>query len=92
MTPKILASVVVTNIALAAWVLGWSAILGWQTFLLIQGTTLIAGGAIGAWMLYVQHQYEDTYYQSPGLMAVRTGRAAGQLLPPDAAPARLGRR
>ena len=92
MTPKILASVVVTNIALAAWVLGWSAILGWQTFLLIQGTTLIAGGAIGAWMLYIQHQYEDTYYQSPDIVAVRTGRAAGQLLPPAAAPARLGRR
>jgi omega-6 fatty acid desaturase (delta-12 desaturase) len=33
---------------------------------LIQGTTLVAGGVIGAWMLYVQHQYEDTYYRAPG--------------------------
>jgi omega-6 fatty acid desaturase (delta-12 desaturase) len=66
MTPRILASVVVTNLALVAWALGWSAILGWQTFLLIQGTTLVAGGAIAAWMLYIQHQYEDTYYQAPG--------------------------
>ena len=65
MTPKILLSVVVTNLALVAWVLGWSALVGLQTFLLIQGTTLIAGGAIAAWMLYIQHQYEDTYYQSP---------------------------
>ena len=40
--------------------------MGWQSFLLIQGTTLIAGGAIAAWMLYVQHQYEDTYYRSAG--------------------------
>ena len=47
-----------------AWVLGWSALVGWQTFLLIQGTTLVAGGAIAAWMLYIQHQYEDTYYQA----------------------------
>jgi omega-6 fatty acid desaturase (delta-12 desaturase) len=64
-TPRILLSVVVTNLALVAWVLGWSALVGLQTFLLIQGTTLIAGGAIAAWMLYIQHQYEDTYYQSP---------------------------
>jgi omega-6 fatty acid desaturase (delta-12 desaturase) len=66
MTPRILLSVVVTNIALVAWVLGWSALVGWQAFALIQGTTLIAGGAIAAWMLYIQHQYEDTYYQAPG--------------------------
>jgi omega-6 fatty acid desaturase (delta-12 desaturase) len=66
MTPRILLSVVLTNIALIAWVLGWSMLVGLQTFLLIQGTTLIAGGAIAAWMLYIQHQYEDTYYQAPG--------------------------
>jgi omega-6 fatty acid desaturase (delta-12 desaturase) len=66
MTPRILLSVVLTNIALVAWILGWSMLVGLQTFLLIQGTTLIAGGAIAAWMLYIQHQYEDTYYQAPG--------------------------
>jgi omega-6 fatty acid desaturase (delta-12 desaturase) len=65
MNRRMLASVVATNLALVAWVLGWSASAGWQTFLLIQGTTLIAGGAIAAWMLYIQHQYEDTYYQAP---------------------------
>jgi omega-6 fatty acid desaturase (delta-12 desaturase) len=65
MTRKILLSVLVTNLALVAWVLGWSAVVGWGTFLLIQGTTLVAGGAIAAWMLYIQHQYEDTYYQAP---------------------------
>ncbi|MEA2496324.1 MAG: hypothetical protein QOJ29_4235 [Thermoleophilaceae bacterium] len=63
MTRRILFSVVVTNIALVAWVVGWSALVGWPTFLLIQGTTLIAGGAVAGWMLYVQHQYEETYYQ-----------------------------
>jgi omega-6 fatty acid desaturase (delta-12 desaturase) len=66
MTPRILLSVVLTNLALVAWVLFWSSLVGWLTFLLIQGTTLVAGGAIGAWMLYVQHQYEDTYYRKPG--------------------------
>jgi omega-6 fatty acid desaturase (delta-12 desaturase) len=66
MTRRILFSVIVTNLALAAWVVGWSSLVGWQTFLLIQGTSLVAGGAIGAWMLYIQHQYEGTYYQAPG--------------------------
>jgi acyl-lipid omega-6 desaturase (Delta-12 desaturase) len=66
MSRRILFSVVVTNVALAAWALGWSALVGWQTFLLVQGTTLVAGGAVAAWMLYVQHQYEDTYYRAAG--------------------------
>ena len=66
MSAKILLSVVLTNLALVAWVLGWSTLVGFGTFLLIQGTTLIAGGAIAAWMLYIQHQYEDTYYKAPG--------------------------
>jgi omega-6 fatty acid desaturase (delta-12 desaturase) len=66
MSPRILFSVVATNLALAAWAVGWSAVVGWQTYLIVQGTTLVAGGAIAAWMLYIQHQYEDTYYQAAG--------------------------
>ena len=66
MSRKILFSVIATNLALAAWVIGWSALAGWQTYLLVQGTTLVAGGAVAAWMLYIQHQYEETYYQAAG--------------------------
>ena len=65
MSRSILVSVVLTNLALAGWVAGLSALVGLETFLLIQGTTLVAGGAVAAWMLYIQHQYEDTYYM-PG--------------------------
>ncbi len=65
MTPRILASVVATNLALVVWVVGWSSVVGWGTFVAIQGTTLLAGGAIAAWMLYIQHQYEETYYSEP---------------------------
>lgn len=64
MSRRILMSVVLTNAALAAWVLGWAAAAGWQAFLAVQGTTLVAGGAVAAWMLYIQHQYEDTYYRA----------------------------
>jgi omega-6 fatty acid desaturase (delta-12 desaturase) len=66
MTRRILLSVLATNVALVAWAVGWSALLGWETYLLIQGTTLMAGGAVAAWMLYIQHQYEDTYYRAAG--------------------------
>jgi omega-6 fatty acid desaturase (delta-12 desaturase) len=64
MTRRILFSVLLTNAALLGWVLTWSTLAGWPAFLLITGTTLVAGGAVAAWMLYVQHQYEDTYYRS----------------------------
>lgn len=66
MSRRILFSVVATNIALAGWAFAWSVLLGWQAYVLIQGTTLVVGGAIAGWMLYVQHQYEDTYYESAG--------------------------
>ena len=66
MSRRILLSVVATNLALVAWAVAWSAVLGLGTYLLIQGTTLVAGGAIAAWMLYIQHQYEDTYYEAGG--------------------------
>ena len=47
-------------------VVSMTILIGWQTFVLIQGTTLVAGGAVAAWMLYIQHQYEGTYYMAAG--------------------------
>jgi acyl-lipid omega-6 desaturase (Delta-12 desaturase) len=64
MTRRILLSVLATNAALAGWAVGWSLAAGWHTYLVLQGTTLVAGGAVAAWMLYIQHQYEDTYYMA----------------------------
>ena len=64
MSRRILLSVVVTNLALVAWAVGWAGAIGSGTYLIIQGTTLVAGGAIAAWMLFIQHQYEDTYYEA----------------------------
>jgi omega-6 fatty acid desaturase (delta-12 desaturase) len=66
MSRRILFSVVATNLALAVWAIGWSSLVGWSTYLLIQGMTLVAGGAVAAWMLYLQHQYEHTYYEAAG--------------------------
>jgi acyl-lipid omega-6 desaturase (Delta-12 desaturase) len=62
MSGRILRGVVLTNVFLAGWVACWVGLLGAGPFLLLQGTTVVAGGAVGAWMLYIQHQYEFTYY------------------------------
>ncbi|UQZ83490.1 Fatty acid desaturase [Paenibacillus konkukensis] len=37
--------------------------LGWKEVLLVQGSILYLSGAAGIWLLYVQHQFEDTYYE-----------------------------
>jgi omega-6 fatty acid desaturase (delta-12 desaturase) len=66
MTRKVLARVVATNLVLLIWVLAWGALIGWQAYAVIQGTTLVAGGAVAAWMLFIQHQYENTYYEADG--------------------------
>lgn len=63
MSGRILVGVIATNVALAGWAVGLAALVGWGTFVILQGTTLVAGGAVGAYLLYVQHQYEETYYQ-----------------------------
>ena len=66
MTRRILLGVAATNAALLAWAVGLSLLVGAGTYLLVQATTLVAGGAVAGWMLYVQHQYEDTYYEPAG--------------------------
>jgi len=66
MSGRMLFSVAVTNLALVAWTAAWVALAGWQTVVVMQATMLVVAGAVGAWMLYIQHQYEETYYQAGG--------------------------
>ncbi|WP_286230062.1 fatty acid desaturase [Neobacillus mesonae] len=52
-----------TNIlilALAA-LLCWA--IGWQSFLFVQGTIFMISGAAGIWLFYVQHTFEDSYFE-----------------------------
>jgi acyl-lipid omega-6 desaturase (Delta-12 desaturase) len=52
-----------TNVILVALValLCWTV--GWQTFLLIQGSIFMISGAAGIWLFYVQHTFEDSYFE-----------------------------
>jgi acyl-lipid omega-6 desaturase (Delta-12 desaturase) len=62
--PRIRRSVVATNLALLALVGALCWLLGWQEYLLIQVPTLMLAGAVGVWLFYVQHQFEDAYWES----------------------------
>jgi omega-6 fatty acid desaturase (delta-12 desaturase) len=62
--PRIRRSVWRTNLALATIVglLCW--LLGWESFLLIEMPSALVAGSIGVWLFYVQHQFEDAYWQN----------------------------
>ncbi|WP_165999357.1 fatty acid desaturase [Bacillus sp. Cs-700] len=37
--------------------------IGWEAFLMIQLPILYVAGSLGIWLFYVQHQFEDSYYE-----------------------------
>jgi omega-6 fatty acid desaturase (delta-12 desaturase) len=64
--PRLRRSVIGTDLALIAVIGGFCWLLGWQNFLLIWAPSAMLAGSIGIWLFYVQHQFEDAYWQSPG--------------------------
>lgn len=38
--------------------------IGWQSFLLVQGPVFFISGLLGIWLFYVQHQFEDSYFEN----------------------------
>ncbi len=57
-------NVYVTNALIAGIysVLIWA--IGWQAFLMIQGPIFFLSGSLGIWLFYVQHQFEDSYFEN----------------------------
>lgn len=53
----------VTNLGIAAAIglLSWA--IGWQSFLLVQGPIFFISGVLGIWLFYVQHNFEDAYFE-----------------------------
>jgi acyl-lipid omega-6 desaturase (Delta-12 desaturase) len=64
--PRMRRSVIGTNIALAAVVAGLCLLVGWKDFLLVQAPTVMLAGSAGIWLFYVQHQFEDAYWEGSG--------------------------
>jgi omega-6 fatty acid desaturase (delta-12 desaturase) len=62
--PRIKRSVVVTNLALAALIAGICLLIGWRAYLLVMLPVVTMAGAAGVWLFYVQHQFEDAYWEA----------------------------
>jgi omega-6 fatty acid desaturase (delta-12 desaturase) len=56
-------SVMAMNIALAFMVSGLCWLFGWKAYLMMQLPVTMVAGVSGIWMFYVQHQYEDVYWE-----------------------------
>jgi acyl-lipid omega-6 desaturase (Delta-12 desaturase) len=56
-------SVYLTNLALVAQAVCMGFLLGFKTYLLLQGGLMLAAGVAGVWLFYVQHQFEGVYWE-----------------------------
>jgi omega-6 fatty acid desaturase (delta-12 desaturase) len=61
---RIKRSVHATNLVLAVWVAALCWLIGWQNYLLVQLPTVMLAGAAGIWLFYVQHQFDDVYWET----------------------------
>lgn len=52
-----------TNISIAVLAGLLCTWIGWESFLLIQGPIFMISGAAGIWLFYVQHTFEDSYFE-----------------------------
>jgi omega-6 fatty acid desaturase (delta-12 desaturase) len=62
--PRMRHSVLGTDAALLACIGGLCWLIGWQDFLLVWAPPAMLAGSVGIWLFYVQHQFEDAYWQS----------------------------
>jgi omega-6 fatty acid desaturase (delta-12 desaturase) len=63
MRPRLRRSVLATDLALAVVIGGLCLLVGWKDVLIVLFPPLLLTGAVGIWLFYVQHQFEDAYWQ-----------------------------
>jgi acyl-lipid omega-6 desaturase (Delta-12 desaturase) len=63
-SPRLRASVAWTNVAIVLLLTAVIAAIGWQEYLLTQEPPVFLAGMAGVWLFYVQHQFEDVYWES----------------------------
>ncbi|MGM1049315.1 MAG: fatty acid desaturase [Bacillota bacterium] len=56
-------STYITNVSIVALYALLCWLIGWQAFVLVQAPVFFFSGMMGIWMFYVQHQFEDTYFE-----------------------------
>lgn len=52
-----------TNVCLVVLYTGIILLTGWQAFLIVQGTIMFVAGALGIWLFFIQHTFEDSYFE-----------------------------
>jgi len=62
--PRIRHSIMLTNVALVVIVALTCWLVGWQEYLIVQWPAALLSAAAGVWLFYVQHQFEDAYWES----------------------------
>jgi omega-6 fatty acid desaturase (delta-12 desaturase) len=55
--------IIATDLALVVLIGTLCALVGWRAVLLVQLPSAMLAGAAGVWLFYVQHQFEDVYWQ-----------------------------
>jgi len=61
--PRMRNSVLGTDAALFVLVAAMCGLVGWRAFLIVWAPAALLAGAAGIWLFYVQHQFEDAYWQ-----------------------------
>jgi omega-6 fatty acid desaturase (delta-12 desaturase) len=67
MRPRMRHSVIATNVVLAIVIGAIFWLVGPGAWALVQMPTAIIAGTMGVWMFYVQHQFEDVYWETSDL-------------------------
>jgi omega-6 fatty acid desaturase (delta-12 desaturase) len=62
--PRIKRAIIATNVALAVILVALCGLIGWQEYLLVQLPLVLLAGGTGIWLFYVQHQFEDVYWET----------------------------
>ncbi|MFS0654573.1 fatty acid desaturase [Bacillus sp. 179-C3.3 HS] len=52
-----------TNLSIVMLATATCLLFGWQGFLLVQGPIFLISGSMGVWLFYVQHTFEDSYFE-----------------------------
>ncbi len=62
--PRMRNSALLTNLAIAVVSVAMALLIGWWQYLLILTLMVLFAGGAGVWLFFVQHQFEDTYWES----------------------------
>jgi acyl-lipid omega-6 desaturase (Delta-12 desaturase) len=62
--PRMRNSVLATDAALVILVAALCWLIGWEKLLVVWAPAALLAGSVGIWLFYVQHQFEDAYWEN----------------------------